>query len=276
MNYRFLFTIFLSLVAFVSFSQVEDEETDEEYDIDIEDVEYDEDADTIDIEDIEVEDIEDDELASTSDFPWERFAVGGNLGNLQFGDVTSIGVSPEVNYSLNDQFRVGVGGIYNYLKYKYIYRRNAFGYERVEVDNAEERNTGYRPFLRFQPTPTFPVFVQTEFEGLSQETILGQSSTSSFETIEQNVNNINAGLGLNQGPTFILLTYNFMNKRNKDEFFDIAENEYGVTYTDRQEDQIYPYNALSFRTGFNFQLGQGDKNKRKKKKKKDREEVLPN
>ena len=173
---------------------------------------------------------------------------------------------------INDQFRLGLGGVYNYLKYKYVYDR--FG-QRYEVDNAEEKNSGVRPYVRFQPTPTFPVFLQAETEFLSQETILGRIDQTSFATIEQNVTNFGAGIGLNQGPTFLMLSYNFMNKANKEEFFDEAEQQYNATYTDRQEDQIYPYNALSFRTGFNFQLGQGDKNKRRRKKNEEREEFLP-
>ena len=225
------------------------------------------DIDDIDIDDIEVDDIEEDELAKQSNFPWERFAVGGTLGNLQFGDVTSIGLSPEVNYSLNDMFSVGIGGVYEYFKVKRGYDR--FTGRVLSVENGKRSNTGYRPYLRFKPVQTFPVFAQLEFEHLQQEQPIDSETTSNnsirYITIEQGVNNYNAGLGFLNGPYYIALLYNFSNKKNKDDFFQKIEDLGYQPVPEESRDQFYPYNALMFRTGLNIPLGGGSKNRKRKK-----------
>jgi len=47
----------------------------------------------------------------------ERIYFGGNLG-LQFGDVTFIDASPLVGYKVTDNFSVGAGITYIYIKYR--------------------------------------------------------------------------------------------------------------------------------------------------------------
>jgi len=47
----------------------------------------------------------------------ERISIGGNFG-LQFGTVTAIDVSPEIMIRVVDQFHLGVGFSYDYLKTK--------------------------------------------------------------------------------------------------------------------------------------------------------------
>ena len=274
MKYRLILFIFFTLIAVQGFSQVEGEEedteqTEEEDDVNLEDIDYDEEADTIDIEDIDVDDIEEDELAKQSNFPWEQFAVGGTLGNFQFGDITSIAVSPEVNFQVSDMFTAGLGGVYEFFRVKraYDYR---FGY--VDVENGRRSNSGIRPYLRFKPVQSFPVFAQLEYERLGQETPFAvQANTDpsgrpyyEYLTVEQDVNNYNAGLGFLNGPYYIALLYNFSNSKNKDDFFDEAEQIQGRPYSDRERDRLYPYNALSFRAGLNIPLGGGnDRNQRR-------------
>ena len=48
---------------------------------------------------------------------WHRVSVGGNVG-LQLGSITAIDVSPEVMVRVVDQFHLGLGFSYDYLRYK--------------------------------------------------------------------------------------------------------------------------------------------------------------
>lgn len=60
---------------------------------------------------------------------YERLTFGGNLG-ASFGDVTFIDISPNVGYHLTDDFILGVGATYSYLKDKrfaYVYETNIYG-----------------------------------------------------------------------------------------------------------------------------------------------------
>lgn len=59
----------------------------------------------------------------------ERLTFGGNFG-ASFGDVTFIDISPTVGYHVTDNFILGVGATYSYLKdkrYAFIYETNIFG-----------------------------------------------------------------------------------------------------------------------------------------------------
>jgi len=49
-----------------------------------------------------------------------RISVGGNIG-FQFGSVTGITISPEARIRAIDQLYIGVGFIYQYLRYKNYY-----------------------------------------------------------------------------------------------------------------------------------------------------------
>jgi hypothetical protein len=48
----------------------------------------------------------------------DHLVYGGNV-SLNFGNVTSIGVSPMIGYKLTDKFIPGIGFTYNYLRFHY-------------------------------------------------------------------------------------------------------------------------------------------------------------
>ncbi|CAN5232076.1 hypothetical protein BH09BAC5_BH09BAC5_16260 [soil metagenome] len=48
----------------------------------------------------------------------ERLVYGGNMG-LNFGNVTSISISPMIGYKVTERFIPGIGATYNYLKFHY-------------------------------------------------------------------------------------------------------------------------------------------------------------
>lgn len=50
---------------------------------------------------------------------YERLYFGGNIG-LQFGSVTFIDVSPLVGYKVTEDFSIGAGITYIYIKYNYF------------------------------------------------------------------------------------------------------------------------------------------------------------
>lgn len=59
----------------------------------------------------------------------DRLTFGGNFG-AAFGDVTFIDISPTVGYHVTDDFILGTGFTYSYLKdkrYNPIYQTNIFG-----------------------------------------------------------------------------------------------------------------------------------------------------
>lgn len=288
MKFRFLlmFSFLFFLVPVFSQETEEGEQTEEEVEID--DIEYDEEADTIDwdeeadtidIDDIDIDDIEEDEIASQSDFPWEKFAVGGQIGNLQFGDQTAISLAPEVVYSINPALAFGVDGIYELFKVNRLYTWNGY----YDIDYKEE-NSGGRFFTRISPVQSFPVFAQLEYERLNQQNIYDYYQTETGEivypSVKQKLNNLGGGLGFNNGPYYLGLMYNFMNASNKDEFRNLASDDSQSgprPLTPEQiDDRNYP-NAITFRAGLNIPLGGGDKNKRRdnKKKKDSEEEFLP-
>lgn len=65
-------------------------------------------------------------------FDKTRLFTGGNLG-LQFGNYTSIDVSPILGYKFTKRFAAGIGGVYQYYSYKdknfpiYNFRTDIFG-----------------------------------------------------------------------------------------------------------------------------------------------------
>ncbi len=253
------------LFSAVTFSQVDDETTDDG--IILEEIEDDNKVDT---SDIDILDIEEDELSRESNFPWERFTVGGSIGNLQFGDITNIGISPEFTYQTTPWMHVGLGGTYEYFKAKRLY--NGFGY--VRVDGYKYNNLGGRGFLRF--TPIKAIFGQLEYEPTSQTTpyaINQNSNPVQVYSVDQKLNNYNAGLGYTSafggnGGYYVLFLYNFAHKQNKDDFRQqIADQGQSNPSTYR-----YPYNAVRIRGGINLPLGGGDKNKKRKRRKKSGDE----
>lgn len=261
MKYRFLILLLLSCFA-LNVQAQEPKDTTKIEDVDIED---------IDVDDIEVDEIDEDELGRVSTFPWNKFAVGGQLGNFQFGDQTNIGISPEIVYNMNENIAFGVDGIFEHRAVKRIYE---FG--RAYDANYKSNNTGGRVFTRLKPVKTFPIFAQLEYERLSTKNPYFQNRNQTngnfdFFSVKQKQNNVNAGLGFNNGPYYLGLMYNFMHKANKDEFKDMAAQDFvnrgGPAGSDFSRN--YPTNAISFRTGLNIPLGQGGgKNKRKKSKNK--------
>lgn len=232
-------------------------------------------TDTLIIDDIDLEDIEEDELARESSFPWKKIAVGGQIGNLQFGNTTRLALFPEMNYQLAKGLQVGLGGVYDYTKFKRVY--NGFQYMSVDY---KARNLGGRSFFRYTPSESFPIFVQTEYEFQSQETPFTsqrqQNGEIKYLNVNQNVNNINTGLGFYNGPYYLALLYNFSHKQNQDAYFTkIGEKGYQVPTDKGTRNRYYPHNALSFRGGLNIPLGQGNgknKKKGKNKKRKDKEQ----
>lgn len=62
----------------------------------------------------------------------ERMDFGGYLG-AQFGTVTMVDISPIVGYRVSDDFNVGVGGTFQYYRYRdpnfsaYTYKSTAYG-----------------------------------------------------------------------------------------------------------------------------------------------------
>lgn len=52
---------------------------------------------------------------------WSKLAIGGNLA-LQFGNITYIDISPAVIYRASDNLQIGVGPIYQFVRYRnYFY-----------------------------------------------------------------------------------------------------------------------------------------------------------
>lgn len=51
---------------------------------------------------------------------WDKIALGGNLG-LQFGKVTFIDISPTITYRVTDNFQVGTGFIYQFIRFRDYY-----------------------------------------------------------------------------------------------------------------------------------------------------------
>jgi len=62
---------------------------------------------------------------------WSKISIGGSFG-LQFGDITFVGISPLINYRVNDDLEIGVGPIYQYYSYtdtyyNYSYSSSIYG-----------------------------------------------------------------------------------------------------------------------------------------------------
>ena len=62
---------------------------------------------------------------------WSHVSIGGSLG-LQFGNVTFVGISPLLNYHINDYVEIGAGPIYQYFSYNdpyynYSYSTSIYG-----------------------------------------------------------------------------------------------------------------------------------------------------
>ena len=268
---EYLLTLCFLFLFSVSFSQdegeMEDEIPQEQKDtIDLDDIDFD---------DVDLDEIEEDELSKESSFPWNKFAVGGQIGQLQFGDVTNFDIAPEIVFNVSDKVAFGVDGIYQLTRINRLFN----GFQFIETD-YKTGNLGGRLFTRVKPVESFPIFAQVEYERLDQEYAYAQvfqGNTVVFPTVNQSVGNANAGLGFNNGPYYLALMYNFMHSDNEDEFFDVAEADAAIRNIpppNRDNNRIYPLNAVSFRTGINIPLGQGNKNKKrdKNKKKKDKEE----
>lgn len=85
---------------------------------------------------------------------WDKVYFGGNFG-LQFGNITSIEVSPLMGYRITDDFSAGVGVTYQYFKAdfgSYDFKTNIYG---------------GRLFARHRITQQ--IFAYSEYESLSLE-----------------------------------------------------------------------------------------------------------
>lgn len=84
----------------------------------------------------------------------DRIVVGGGL-DLQFGDVTFIGVTPLVGYYVTDDFLAGGIFTYRYIQYNYL------------VPKYSTSTYGVAPFLRYNIYKG--IFAHVEYEALYGE-----------------------------------------------------------------------------------------------------------
>ncbi len=132
----------------------------------------------------------------------DRLTFGGNFG-ASFGDITFIEISPNVGYHVTDDFILGVGGTYSYLRDKrrgFNYKTNIFG-GRIYAQHI-----------------VFENFVaHAEYELLNLETIDDQA-TNSFELQRRNISSLFVGGGYRSslgGYSYInlLILYNLNDSR---------------------------------------------------------------
>ena len=114
-----------------------------------------------------------------------RWLVGGNL-QLQFGNFTIIGASPQVGYRFTDKLIGGVGGIYTYFRV-----RDRFG-------TFETSMYGGSAFGRYLITED--LFVQTEYNLVNREVY------QLNEPARRNVNVLFLGGG-NNSAAFIMALF---------------------------------------------------------------------
>jgi hypothetical protein len=84
-----------------------------------------------------------------SGFDPSRFTIGGNF-NLQFGDYTAIGISPQVGYNFSKYFTAGAGLGYTY------FREKDYG------DKWSRHYVSFDVFARFYPVDYLVLSVQPE------------------------------------------------------------------------------------------------------------------
>ena len=89
----------------------------------------------------------------------DRFFTGGGFG-LQIGTVTIIDVSPHIGYYLTDNFALGIGGTYQYYRYKDSYYKI----------NYSTDIFGGRLFARYNIIEE--IFAHAEYEYLNYEAAL--------------------------------------------------------------------------------------------------------
>ncbi len=109
-------------------------------------------------------------------FKKERMGVGGNL-ELLFGNTTYVSVSPHFAYYLTENFAVGPGLIYNYLRIKY---------PNSGIPTKTSQSIGGRLFARYhlpyEPIPFLGnIAAYTEFEQLYYLQNNYQTTTTSFQ-----------------------------------------------------------------------------------------------
>jgi hypothetical protein len=85
----------------------------------------------------------------------DHLVYGGNIG-LNFGNVTSISVSPMVGYKVTEKFTPGVGFTYNYLRFNYP------GYQSEAINIY-----GGCVWARYSIFPN--IFLHGEYEALNGE-----------------------------------------------------------------------------------------------------------
>jgi hypothetical protein len=132
----------------------------------------------------------------------DRLTFGGNFG-ASFGDVTFIEVSPNVGYHVTDDFIVGIGLTYSYLRDRRAtldYKTNIFG---------------GRTFLQHIIFENF--VAHAEYELLNLKTI-DDRATSNFEPQRRNIHSLFVGGGFRStlgGYSYInlLILYNLNDSR---------------------------------------------------------------
>jgi len=119
-------------------------------------------------------------------FDRSRLFTGGNLG-LQFGNFTTVDVSPILGYFFTDRIALGVGVIYQYHSYK----------DRVFPALSYKTNIyGAKVFARYYIIES--IFAHAEYEGLSLETDFFDPSNLRHQTERFLVHNVLLGVGYRQ------------------------------------------------------------------------------
>ena len=78
----------------------------------------------------------------------QRLRFGGGINGFRFGNPFSLGVSPVVAYQATERLIVGVGGTYNYTRYKPFF--NGFN----NVPGTTLNQYGGRGFVMFEAVPS--------------------------------------------------------------------------------------------------------------------------
>lgn len=144
----------------------------------------------------------------------DHLVYGGNIG-LNFGNVTSINISPMVGYKVTDKFTPGIGITYNYIRFNYQGYRS----EAIHIYGGSI----WARYALFEN-----IFLHGEYEALN-----GEWDPYVRPGFRYNLNSLLVGAGYRQSfgnlASYVLLLYN-------------------ITYT---EDSPYP-NPLILRVGFGF------------------------
>lgn len=144
----------------------------------------------------------------------DHLVYGGNMG-LNFGNVTSIGISPFVGYKVTPKFIPGIGASYTFIKFnfsnypsesmqiyggsiwsRYYVLENLFAYGEYEVLNGEW-DPYYRPNVRYNLNSTLlGGGYQQSFGGLSSYVLVLYNVTQDADSPYMSPLIIRVGIGL--------------------------------------------------------------------------------